>query len=497
MEPTEKDIADLRQAALNKIESIEPGLQPHHKDIERLKNDRNWVRRFLLHHEGDSDKALNMIIGTLKWRQKFGANDISHSNLNLQIVSSGGMFPHCRDKDGKQLFIIKVKSNVKGAYKVEEMHKVLVYWFDRLEKQEKGDKISIFFEMTGAGLSHLDMEFVQYLISLFRDYYPFFLNYIIIFEMSWILNAAWKVVKSWMPGKSVDMVKFVGRSDLKDFVPISEQLSEWGGDIHYSFVFEPEFFNPATGSTTISHFEDARKKVHFAEDTSNDSASHENGDVLAKKITIPAGQLLLLNPAEEIVFRRDDGETTGLLTMTNSVNSNVAYKIKTTSPDKYRVRPSAGVIALGQALNITVHIQSGYSASQLVRDKFLVMACTVESDSLNNQQLAEVWKKTNESAVQQHRLRCSVMPSDAKEDEFTGIGSNVAAMKLLKDISPQLDKLLHEQENMKKLIKQIRIILVILVILSIVLPLYFFRSEVDSEIHSHKSVSCESFHSNS
>lgn len=67
-------------------------------------------------------------------------------------------------------------------------------------------------------------------------------------------------------------------------------------------------------------------------------------------------------------------------------------KIKTTSPDKYRVRPSAGVIAIGQALNVTVHIQSGYSASQLVRDKFLVMACTVESDSLSNQQLAEVWK---------------------------------------------------------------------------------------------------------
>jgi hypothetical protein len=36
----------------------------------------------------------------------------------------------------------------------------VVYWFDRLEKQEKGDKISIFFEMTGAGLGHLDMEFV-------------------------------------------------------------------------------------------------------------------------------------------------------------------------------------------------------------------------------------------------------------------------------------------------------------------------------------------------
>lgn len=68
------------------------------------------------------------------------------------------------------------------------LHKFLVYWFDRLEKQEKGGKISVFFEMTGAGLSNMDMEFVQYLIMLFRDYYPYFLNYIIIFEMSWILN---------------------------------------------------------------------------------------------------------------------------------------------------------------------------------------------------------------------------------------------------------------------------------------------------------------------
>ena len=46
----------------------------HPKDVERLKTDRNWVRRFLLHHELDKEKALNMIYGSLKWRQKFGAN---------------------------------------------------------------------------------------------------------------------------------------------------------------------------------------------------------------------------------------------------------------------------------------------------------------------------------------------------------------------------------------------------------------------------------------
>lgn len=40
------------------------------------------------------------------------------------------------------------------------------------------------------------------------------------------------------------------------------------------------------------------------------------------------GQLLQLSPTEEIVFRREDGETTGLLTMTNTSDGAVAYKVR-------------------------------------------------------------------------------------------------------------------------------------------------------------------------
>lgn len=41
------------------------------------------------------------------------------------------------------------------------------------------------------------------------------------------------------------------------------------------------------------------------------------------------GQYLQLAPAEEIVFRREDGETTGMLVMNNTANCNVAYKVLT------------------------------------------------------------------------------------------------------------------------------------------------------------------------
>lgn len=65
--------------------------------------------------------------------------------------------------------------------------------------------------------------------------------------------------------------------------------------------------------------------MHFAEDTaSNESTSIDSADVVKRPVP---GQLLQLAPTEEIVFRREDGETTGTLTMTNTANCAVAYKV--------------------------------------------------------------------------------------------------------------------------------------------------------------------------
>ena len=106
-----------------------------------------------------------------------------------------------------------------------------------------------------------------------------------------------------MPAKAVGLIKFAGRSDLKDLVPVCDQLVEWGGEKSYHFVFEPEFL-PAAGPTTINgQYDDARKKVsltwacvhlefahvslfaqvHFAEGTtSNDSSPVESTESIKK-----------------------------------------------------------------------------------------------------------------------------------------------------------------------------------------------------------------------
>ena len=41
----------------------------------------------------------------------------------------------------------------------------------------------------------MDMEFTQFMINTMRDFYPNPLNYILVFEMPWVLNAAFKIIK--------------------------------------------------------------------------------------------------------------------------------------------------------------------------------------------------------------------------------------------------------------------------------------------------------------
>lgn len=68
-------------------------------------------------------------------------------------------------------------------------------------------------------------------------------------------------------------------------------------------------------------------------------------------------------------------------------------QIKTTSPEKFRVRPSTGVLAPGATTSINVVLQQGQLLATLNKDKFLVMCMELSSDaSTSLQDITELWK---------------------------------------------------------------------------------------------------------
>ena len=67
----------------------------------------------------------------------------------------------------------------------------------------------------------------------------------------------WKVIKTWLPPKSVEKIKFVAKDNLRQYVSADQSLTTWGGTDTYTFKFEPE--KPRQLSWMPVHHEDARK----------------------------------------------------------------------------------------------------------------------------------------------------------------------------------------------------------------------------------------------
>lgn len=108
-----------------------------------------------------------------------------------------------------------IRKHNKDAKKIETMKKMLIFILERLDKEEAGKRITIIFDSEGAGVSNFDLEQVKFLIHVLISYYPNFVEKILVFEMPWILNTAWKIIKSLLPPPAVARIKFVTKSNIK------------------------------------------------------------------------------------------------------------------------------------------------------------------------------------------------------------------------------------------------------------------------------------------
>ena len=133
------------------------------------------------------------------------------------------------------------------------------------------------------------------------------------------------------------------------------------------------------------------------------------GSALSQTSTNHTGQvdILRLSPGQEVVLSStSDGDLAGRIQIQNISSNIVGYKITTTSPKKYRIRPSTGSLSPGLTVTAEVHVSGGQATStpsSLVRDRILITALFLESSELGQQQLADTLKTSKPDG--QYRLR--------------------------------------------------------------------------------------------
>ncbi|KAF8585703.1 VAMP-associated protein [Ramaria rubella] len=127
-----------------------------------------------------------------------------------------------------------------------------------------------------------------------------------------------------------------------------------------------------------------------------------------------------LNPSASLGFNRPLTELIKrTLTITNHNAQPVAFKVKTTAPKLYCVRPNAGRIEPGESVGVSVQLQpmkEDPPPQVKCKDKFLVQSTTITADK-ENMSLAEIWSPAegdSEIKVHQQKIKVVYLPPEGQ-----------------------------------------------------------------------------------
>ena len=125
-----------------------------------------------------------------------------------------------------------------------------------------------------------------------------------------------------------------------------------------------------------------------------------------------------------------------VITLTNPNSNLVAFKVKTTAPNNYFVKPKAGVLAPGGSAEIQVTLQVPYASEQTGNtDRFLVQSAVCQtSEGLSRDE----WSRLDKFAISEQRLPVVFKATTASV-------SGAAKTADLKDISLSDLKYKHEE----------------------------------------------------
>ncbi|XP_035634417.2 vesicle-associated membrane protein-associated protein B-like isoform X1 [Oncorhynchus keta] len=125
------------------------------------------------------------------------------------------------------------------------------------------------------------------------------------------------------------------------------------------------------------------------------------------------------------------------LKLSNPTDRNVCFKVKTTAPRRYCVRPNSGVIDAGTSINVSVMLQPfDYDPNEKSKHKFMVQSMLAPPEMTD---MEGVWKEAKPEELMDSKLRCVFeLPAENEKTHHDLDANKMMSSNLLKSESSTL-----------------------------------------------------------
>jgi len=209
-------------------------------DIQRLRTDDWFVKRFIIARFRQEEESLKMINDAMKWRKEYGIHHLSAEYFPKEFYISGGLFPYEKDKFGNATLYMRIKMVKRIPELTPYLRKFLAWQLWKVDEENNGNGWVIIFDTTDAGISNCDIDFLFFMISTLKNYFPIGVEYILVHNLPWVLQQAWKLARNWIPPERRKLVRFSSDSDITDYIDAENLPDYMGGNCKKSYNTAPE-----------------------------------------------------------------------------------------------------------------------------------------------------------------------------------------------------------------------------------------------------------------
>ncbi|PAA87891.1 hypothetical protein BOX15_Mlig001845g2 [Macrostomum lignano] len=450
-------------------------------DYDRLMSDDAYCNCFAgAARAGNLEARLQLAEACLRWRCQDQISGLTEADFPLEALQKGSVFFHSEDREGHPILYFRIQDSGKTSPdELLQIRQFIGWLLDSRHRRQPEQKVSLLFDMTNAGVANLNLDLVRFVVRAFQVYYPGLLGYLFVYEMPWVLTAAWKVIRSWLDKEAQKRIIFLKRSNVQEYIAPDKLWVHMGGTDDYQYEYSPGMLTGDTAEYPTSgdecgdvEFVDAENSMQVSLPLNEaDAVSLDGSQTQSFKIRSPAassaslgsssyiGRYMSISPADQVTFRlatarnNNSSDCQRTITLTSTwQQSALAYKVKTTCPADYRVKPSVGLLEPGASVCVVVTYRpSSTPPSQppARSDKLQLLAAPVES-GLSREACQEALKSAPSEALMEHRLRCRV------ETPKPAAGSSAAASGRLPD-DQQLAALRSEVSRLSGMVSRLAV----------------------------------------
>ncbi|KDN52424.1 CRAL/TRIO domain-containing protein [Tilletiaria anomala UBC 951] len=215
----------------------------------KMDNPDGTFLRFLRARKWDVTRALGMFASCLKWRLDNGVEDLvrggdlgnSEIEKFLEQQRSGKTYALGTAVNEQPICYIHVKKHFTSGQPGSSMQKYVIYAMEsfRLLMMPPGDKVILFFDLTGFGLKNMDWNCILYIVKCLEAYFPESLGILYIHNAPWIFTGIWKILSPLLDPVVRSKVAFTkGPDDVSDRVPAERLIADLGGNVITGFDFQ-------------------------------------------------------------------------------------------------------------------------------------------------------------------------------------------------------------------------------------------------------------------